>query len=160
MGPALAFGLPLRKYVHLPTFIVANVILDVEPLLVLVFGLNYPLHGYLHTFLSALGVGLLLAFVMFKLEKPLNGFYLKLQLETSKSLPLKSFLFAGVFGAALHVLFDSLLYSMNPLFPLIGNPMLNFKLSSSMVYLSCVWLGILGLTWYGIIFAYSLYKKR
>jgi len=147
--------------VHLPTFIVANVILDIEPLLVMLFGLNYPLHGYLHTFVSAIGVGVLLAYVMFKLEKPLNGFYLKLQLETSKSLPLKSFLIAGVSGTALHVLFDSLLYSnVHPFFPYLANPILNLNMSISSVYLLCVLLGILGLTLYGVLFAYSLYKKR
>ena len=60
LGPALGLGLPLRRYMHVPTFIVASVILDVEPFLVLQFGLNYPLHGYLHTFLASLFVGFLL----------------------------------------------------------------------------------------------------
>jgi hypothetical protein len=161
LGPALAFGLPLRKYLHLPTFIVANVVLDVEPLLVMMLSLNYPLHGYLHTFLSAVAVGLLLGYVMFRLNKPLKGFYSKLQLETNKTLPLKSFLVAGIFGTALHVLFDSLLYSeMHPFFPYLANPMLNFHMSTVSVYLLCVYLGILGLTWYAILFAYSFFKKR
>ena len=60
LGPALAIGLPLRN-VHVPTFIVANVILDVEPLLVIFFGLNYPLHGYMHTLLLAFMVGSLVS---------------------------------------------------------------------------------------------------
>lgn len=37
LGPSLGLGLPLRKYVHAPTFILANVIVDVEPFLVLVW---------------------------------------------------------------------------------------------------------------------------
>lgn len=161
LGPALAFGVPLRKYVHLPTFIVANVILDAEPLLVILFRLQYPRHGYLHTFLLAIAVGLLLGYMMFKLEKPLKGFYSKLQLETNKNLPLKSFFIAGVSGTALHVFFDALLYSeMHPFFPLLTNPFLSFHISSLSVYLLCFWLGVLGLTWYGILFAYSLFKKR
>ena len=132
-----------------------------EPLLVILFRLNYPLHGYLHTFISAIGVGLLLAYVMFKLEKPLNGFYFKLQLETSKNLPLKSFLIAGISGTALHVLLDSLLYSnVHLFFPYMENPMLNLQISTSSVDVLCVWLGILGLAWYGVLFVYSIYKKR
>jgi hypothetical protein len=69
LGPALGLGLPLRKNVHVPTFIMANVILDVEPFLVLQFGLNYPLHGYLHTFLASLFAGLLFGYAMFILER-------------------------------------------------------------------------------------------
>jgi hypothetical protein len=161
LGPALAFGLPLRKYMHLPTFIVANVILDVEPLLVMLFRLNYPLHGYLHTFLSAVTVGLLLGYVMFRLEKPMKSFYSKLQLESNKTLPLTSFLVAGISGTALHVLFDSLLYSeIHPFFPYLANPLLNFHMSALSVSLICVWLGIFGLAWYGVLFAYSLFKRR
>jgi len=41
LGPALTIGLPLRRFIHAPTFIVANVIVDVEPFLVMVLGLNY-----------------------------------------------------------------------------------------------------------------------
>jgi membrane-bound metal-dependent hydrolase YbcI (DUF457 family) len=161
LGPALAVGLPLKKYIHLPTFIVANVILDIEPLIVLMFGLDYPLHGYLHTFLSAITVGLLLGFTMFKIERPLKGLYLKIQLETGKTLPLTSFLIAGVFGAALHVIFDALLYpEMHPLFPLATNPFLGFHVSSLSVFLLCFWLGILALLYYASSLAYLWFKKR
>ncbi len=118
LGPALAVGLPTRKYFHAPTFILATVVLDIEPLLVLVLGLNYPLHGYLHTLVLALVVGLLLGFVMFKLEGFISPFYRKVKLETDKPLKVGSFLSAGVFGTVLHVLFDAFLYSeMEPFFP-------------------------------------------
>ena len=45
-----------KKLYAAPTFILANVVLDIEPLLVLIMGLNYPLHGYLHTFIAAVVV--------------------------------------------------------------------------------------------------------
>lgn len=160
LGPALAFGLPLRKFLHLPTFIVANVILDIEPLLVMMYGLNYPLHGYLHTVLSAVGVGLLLGFVMFKLEGHMKNFYFKLQLENN-SLRLRSFLVAGIFGALLHMFFDSLLYSeMKPLFPLLGNSLSSLGVSLSSVYTACFWLGVLGVAFYCVILVYSFVKKH
>jgi membrane-bound metal-dependent hydrolase YbcI (DUF457 family) len=137
LGPALAAGLPLRRYLHAPTFIVGNVIVDVEGLLVVAFGLGYPLHGYLHTFLLAAAAGLLLGLAMFKLEKPLHPFYQKIQLETNRQLKLPSFLLAGVFGAMLHVGFDALLYSeMTPFFPLTINPLLNLNVSALEVYLA------------------------
>ena len=59
-GPGLLFGLLLLGYMDLPTLFVSSVIVDVEPLLVLTLNLQYPLHGYLHTFLG----GTILAFVL------------------------------------------------------------------------------------------------
>jgi hypothetical protein len=57
LGPAMFFGMLLRKRMHMPTFIIANVILDVEPLLTVIFGLKYPLHGYFHTFIMGFFTG-------------------------------------------------------------------------------------------------------
>jgi len=68
LGPALGFWLPLRKYLHVPTFLVANILVDVEPFLVLSLGLDYPLHGYLHTFIVAFILGLALGYAMFLLK--------------------------------------------------------------------------------------------
>jgi hypothetical protein len=161
LGPALAFGLPLQKYLHAPTFILANVILDVEPLLVMIFGLQYPLHGYAHTFLSAIAVGLLLGSVMFLLETPLQPVYRTMKLESGKVLRLKSFLIAGGLGTSLHVLFDSLIYSeMHPFFPLPGNQLLALHLSMYSVYVWCVLLGVFGLIYYGMLLVRSAVKPK
>ncbi len=161
LGPALAIGLPLRKYLHTPTFIVGNVVLDIEPFMVIVLGLNYPLHGYLHTFLSALIVGLLVGFVMFKLEKPMKPLYEVTVLEANGMFRLKSFLLAGVFGTSLHVLFDAVLYSeMSPFFPWTINPLVGMGLSVFQVYSFCIWLGILGIAYYLVALVYSIFKKH
>jgi hypothetical protein len=160
LGPAIAVGLPMRKYLHAPTFIVGNLVLDFEPLLVLVFGLRYPLHGYLHTLALALAVGLLLGVVMFKLEGFMSPLYRKVKLETDKPLKVGSFLSAGVFGSVLHVLFDAFLYSeMEPFFPLAVNPLLDLHLSMSQVYMYCVYLGIFGIIFYVCLLVYSLNKR-
>ena len=82
LGPALGLGLPLRRYLHAPTFIVVNVIVDVEPFIVLVFGLRYPLHGYVHTFLFAFVVGLVLGYGMFRLERVFQPLYRLFLFET------------------------------------------------------------------------------
>ena len=130
LGPALA-ALPLRKYLHIPTFILGNVIPDIEGILVLAFGLNYPLHGYMHTLIIASVFGLVLGLVMFKLEKPTQPFYRMLKLETERALPLKSFITAGVSGAFLHVILDAFLYSeMKPFFPLAANPLVYAPVSN------------------------------
>jgi membrane-bound metal-dependent hydrolase YbcI (DUF457 family) len=158
-GPALCLGLPLRKYMHVPTFIVANVILDVEPFLVLQFGLNYPLHGYLHTFLASLFVGLLLGYAMFILERFVQPIYKTFLLETGNSLNLKSFLLSGSLGTGLHVLLDSPLYAdIQPFYPLTTNPLYSPALSIE-VYSLCVWMGIFGIIWYASLLIFSAYKR-
>jgi hypothetical protein len=159
LGPALGLGVPLRKYIHAPTFIVANVAVDIEPLLVFLLRLNYPLHGYLHTFLSAFFFGIAIGFTMFYLEKFLHPLYKTFLLTPNRTLGLKSFLVAGAFGAMLHVLFDVPLYSeMQPFFPVTANPLYNFA-SSSAIYNLCVWLGILGIIFYATLALSHAYKK-
>ncbi|MDD4325670.1 MAG: hydrolase, partial [Candidatus Bathyarchaeota archaeon] len=129
--------------------------------MVIVLGLNYPLHGYLHTFLSALIVGLLLGVVMYKLEKPMQPLYKVTLLETDGTLGIKSFLLAGVFGTTLHVLFDAVLYSeMAPFFPWTINPLIGIGLSTVQVYSFCIGLGIIGIVYYVVTVVYSLFKKN
>jgi hypothetical protein len=148
LGPALALGLPLRGYFHAPTFIIASLILDIEPLLVLVFGLSYPLHGLFHTFLVALLVGLVISYLMFLLEGALSFVYQALLLETDKKMGLKSFVIAGTAGTLLHVLLDSPLYSdIQPFYPLQINPFYNPALSQ-VIYDVCLWSFIFGIIYY------------
>lgn len=148
LGPALGLGLPFRKYIHVPTFIVANVIVDVEPFLVLILGLRYPLHGYLHSFLLAFFVGLVLGYTMFLLEGVFHPIYKRLLLEPIDTVQLKSFMAAGVSGTMLHVLLDSPLYSdIHPFFPLTVNLLYNPTLSTS-IYGFCGVMGIIGFIYY------------
>jgi len=159
LGPAFAVGLPFRKYLHAPTFILANVILDVEPFLVLLLGLRYPLHGYFHTFLLALFVGLGLGYTMFLLEKFLHRFYRGLLLEPNGKLGLKSFMVAGVLGTTIHTLLDAPLYSeMQPFYPLTVNPLYNPSLSPT-IHNICVWLGIIAIIYYIYLLVWFGYRR-
>ena len=60
-GPHATVALPLHRYLDVFVFIGANVVVDLEPLLVLTFHLNYPMHGYCHTLLIGGLLGLLWA---------------------------------------------------------------------------------------------------
>jgi membrane-bound metal-dependent hydrolase YbcI (DUF457 family) len=158
LGPALGFGLPLRKYLHVPTFLVANIFVDVEPFLVLSLGLDYPLHGYLHTFVVAFILGLALGYAMFLLERISRPLYTTLLLESSATPKLKSFIVAGVLGTMLHVLLDSPLYDdIRPFYPLLSNPLYHLA-SSSEVYGFCTWMGILGIAFYLGLLVFSVYR--
>ncbi|MCX8181675.1 MAG: hypothetical protein N3D12_01005 [Candidatus Methanomethyliaceae archaeon] len=60
LGAALAIGIPLRNIVHVPTLILTSMILDFDSFVVLVLGLNCPLHGYFHIIIVSLIVGVFL----------------------------------------------------------------------------------------------------
>ena len=159
LGPAIGFGLPLRKHLHVPTFLVANVIVDVEPLLVLVLGLNYPLHGYLHTFIFASLTGLALGYVMFSVDRFLYPFYKALNLVGEGNQSLKKFMVTAVSGTIFHVLLYVPLYSdIKPLYPIIQNPFYNPNLSLG-VYTFCVFMGVVGIFYYVGLFIYLSLKK-
>jgi hypothetical protein len=149
----------LKRYVHVPTFILASVILDVEPFLVLFFGLRYPLHGYLHTLFLAFFVGFVLGYTMFLLERFLHPIYKAFQLESDGMLNLKSFLVAGVSGTVLHVLLGSPLYDdIHPFYLLTVNPLYNPALSLE-IYSFCVWTGALGIIYHAASLAFLAYKR-
>jgi hypothetical protein len=160
LGPALCFGLPLRKYLHAPTFILGNIVVDIEPFVVLFLGLRYPLHGYLHTFISAFCLGLVLGFGMYFLERIVHPLYKAFRLEPKITLNMKPFIVAGVLGTMLHVVLDSPLYAdMMPFYPITTNPLYD-SLSSLQVYSLCVWMGILGIVFYVcLLFHDMLWKK-
>jgi len=158
-GPSLVFGLPLRNHAHVPTFMVANVILDIEPFLVLVLGLWYPLHGYLHTFLVAFFVGIILGYTMFLLERFFRSFFKILLLEPKKDMSLKSFLVAGFSGTMFHVFLDSPLYGdILPFYPSVSNPLYNPALLPQ-IYNFCVWTGYIGTICYLCLVAFQIYQK-
>ncbi len=152
LGPALAIGLPLRRYIHVPTFVVANVIVDLEPLLVLVLNLQYPLHGYLHTFVGALALGLALGYAMYVSERWLGSLWRKMVL-VPETLGLRAFIMAGISGTLLHVLLDSPLYhDIKPLYPISLNPLYSPSLTP-LIYRACVFTAIAGLTYYFYLLA-------
>ena len=159
LGPGLALGLLLRKYLHAPTFLLSSVIVDVEPFLVLFLGLRYPLHGYLHTFVLAIPIGLLLGCAVFLLEKFLQPLYRIFLLEAGSSLRLKSFVVAGGIGTGLHVLLDAPLYAdIMPFYPITTNPFFAPSLALE-IYSLCVWMGVFGIAYYLGLLGLSISKK-
>jgi membrane-bound metal-dependent hydrolase YbcI (DUF457 family) len=122
-GPHACVALPLGRRLDLPVFIAANVMVDVEPLLVMTFRLKYPLHGYAHTFLVGALVGVALATMAFPL-RGIIGKAMRLVRLPYEPTYLKMAL-SGVLGVWLHVVFDSFLYrDIRPFFPSSANPFL------------------------------------
>jgi len=152
LGPALLFGLLLFRYLDLPTFLVSNVILDLEPFLILFLGLSRPLHGPFHSYtlgaLVALGTTLGMLFV-----KPITRPVMTLFRLRQESTPRRMFVTAllGVFS---HVTLDAFLYyEMRLLYPVQFNPLWGL-VSAQSDYLFCSLCFPLGL----ILYVYRLLR--
>jgi membrane-bound metal-dependent hydrolase YbcI (DUF457 family) len=139
LGPALLFGLLFLSFIDFPTFLVANVIVDIEPFLVLTLNLNYPLHGFFHSFLGGTLVAVLLALMMRQIRdrlSPLLSFF-KLEQKTS----FMRILVAAFSGVYIHILLDSLIYTdIQPFYPSTYNPLLTTGILAGLdPYIFCIW---------------------
>jgi len=149
LGPALFLGMVLLRYIDLPTFMVANVIVDVEPFAILALGLhradslNLPLHGLLHTFLGGTFVALFLAFMMTRMNKFTASLMRLIGLEQRPS-PRKIYA-AALSGVYLHILLDSWLYTdIRPFYPSSYNPFLGGMAAAFGVWWFCIVTGLIG----------------
>jgi len=113
---------PLLRKINFPVFILINVILDIEPLLVILFNFDYPVHGYAHTFLGATFLGFLWGLIGNSFDS--LGKTIMKNLKLKHYSGLKSCLISGITGGWLHVLFDAPLYTdIKPFFPALNNPL-------------------------------------
>lgn len=121
-GPHACVALPLHRYIDIPVFIGANVIVDIEPLMVMTFNFDYPLHGCCHTLL----VGGLLGFLWALIAFPLKPLFIALMkfIQIPYETSFLKMAISGAAGACLHVLFDSTIYKeINLFWPSPGNPL-------------------------------------
>ena len=138
-GPGLLISLSLLSFIDIPTFLIASVIIDIEPFLVLVFQLNYPLHGFFHSFLGGFIVAVLLTMVLSKIRKyftPLLTFFKIIQ-----STSFKKILISSISAIFIHILLDSPIYlDIQPFFPYEFNPFYSYSLWPGLfAYLICAW---------------------
>lgn len=134
-GPHACVSLPLHRYLDVPVFVGANIVVDVEPLLVMALNLSYPLHGYVHTLLIGGLVGFAWATVAYPLRHPIGKLMCLLRLPYAPTYV--KMVVSGVLGAWLHVLFDAPLYrDIRPFYPAEANPLFQC-LSPRVVYGIC-----------------------
>jgi len=160
LGPALVIGIILIYYIDFPTLLVTSLILDIEPFLVLLLDLNYPLHGFFHSFLGGIIIILLLSFFMFKIRPILNPITDFFKIEQKSSF--LNILTASIIGIYSHILLDAPLYSdMQPFFPLNFNPFLNASgVPEITIYLFCAYCFIAAIMLYFIRLAIKFKNKN
>ena len=105
-------GLIFRKSIYLPSLLISSIIMDLEPFYYLFISNGSPsLHGFFHTYFGSTLVALIVAFLLVKLRKQIDGLMAKLkvpQFEVSNNQIYLSSLFA----AYSHIFLDSFLFNI------------------------------------------------
>ncbi len=154
LGPALFIGLLLFSLFDLPTLMVSSVIVDTEPFLVLLFKLDYPLHGFFHSYLGGTIMAVAVAFAMFAVRKGIQRIMSTFKLQQNSSF--RKIFFTSLFGVYFHIFLDSPLYrEIKPLYPLDFNPMYR-TISASSIYLFCILSFLAGF----ILYVYKIKRNR
>ena len=137
-GPALFIGLLFLSFIDFPTFLISSVIVDIEPFLVLVLNLDFPLHGFFHSILGGTLVVIPLALLMLKIRDKLTKILSFFRIEQKISFP--RILVASLSGIYIHILLDSSMYTeILPLYPLNYNPLLTTGIFAGLdSYVFCI----------------------
>ena len=133
LGPASLIGLLFFGIFDFPALLLASVVIDIEPLSVLAFDLDYPMHGFFHSFLGGAIVAVFVSILVYFLRKDIRALMKPFKLEQSSSF--KKIFWTSLFGVYFHIMLDSPLYGdMKPFYPFVGNPFYGL-FSSGQIYL-------------------------
>jgi membrane-bound metal-dependent hydrolase YbcI (DUF457 family) len=126
-GPNGFVGLLFRRWIDLPIFLLANVIIDIEVL----FAEGWAVHRYwhFHTFLLGGAVCAVFAIAMY----PARHFFEKLMysFHLSYETSLWKMVFSGILGAWFHVFIDAIYHiDVQPFWPMPRNPIWRMRLLS------------------------------
>ncbi len=145
-GPSSVIGLLLFKIFDFPTLLIASVIVDIEPFSVLFFNLNYPLHGFFHSFLGGSILAILTAIVFYIFKGKIKKIMAIFKLAQDSSF--KKILWTSFFGVYFHIFLDSFTHEeMKPFYPFKTNPSLGL-FSLSQLYFFCGLLLLVGILFY------------
>lgn len=156
-GPSGCLALPLQKYVDVPVFVLANVVVDIEPLAVMTLGLPLPIHGYFHTLLIGSALGIIWGLIAWSFRGLTRKIMRLLRLPYLPSL--SKTLISAILGIWFHVFLDALIYAdVRPFYPFAGNPVLGL-FSVKQLYLICSLSFIPAVAFY-LIAAVSFIRKN
>ena len=147
MGPGIVFKLILQGSFSLMVFGWSQIVMDIQPLLVMISGEGH-LHGFSHTYIGAA----LLALFSALTGKYLSEFGLRLmRITRDKRIRIgwRVSLVSAFIGTFSHVLLDSLMHGdLQPFYPFsLANPLLGW-LSIDALNRLCIYSAIIG----GVLF--------
>jgi membrane-bound metal-dependent hydrolase YbcI (DUF457 family) len=105
-GPSVFVGLALRKWLDIPVFVLANIIVDIEVLVIGLLGLGWPTHRYSHTLLIGAVVGVIWAVVAYRLRHFFKKIMQMLRIPYQTSF--WKMVVSGALGVWLHVVIDAI----------------------------------------------------
>jgi membrane-bound metal-dependent hydrolase YbcI (DUF457 family) len=144
MGPGILVKALLQSSFSLMVFAWSQIVMDIQPLLVLISGQGH-LHGFSHTYLGAL----LFAIFSASTGKYVAEFGLRLVGISKQSQPISILwsvaLLSAILGCFSHVMLDSLMHSdLQPFYPFDkNNPFLGW-VSVHVLHKFCLYSGLIG----------------
>ena len=149
-GPALFLGLLFLSLIDFPTFLVASVIVDIEPFLVLTLNLDYPLHGFFHSLLGGTLIAIPITLIMHQIRDKISRLLSFFRLD--QEISFKRILVASLSGIYIHILLDSRIYTdIQPFYPSNYNPLLTTGILAGLdSYIFCIW------TFFGAVILYII----
>jgi hypothetical protein len=151
MGPGAAIKAVSGKYFSLMVFGFSQVAIDIEPLIRILRG-DSLLHGYTHTYLGAILIGIFSLIA----GKPFCEWLLKiwnyvfqskylLWLKLTSTITWFSSILGAFIGTFSHVFLDSIIHSdVHPFAPFTTSNNLLHLMPSGWLYLLCTFLGVFG----------------
>ncbi|MFB6294233.1 MAG: hypothetical protein ABEI97_00590 [Candidatus Nanohaloarchaea archaeon] len=151
LGPAVLFGLLLYRYLDLPTFVAANVVVDLRAAVIFVGLWEGQIHGPMQTFLGATLTAVVLAAAVHWFYPWIQQVMRQVGLEQVRQR--RRILAAAVAGTWLHVVMDAMLWpDMQPFAPSMWNPFLGVVAVDTM-YAFTIAAGVLAVP----VYLYGLY---
>jgi membrane-bound metal-dependent hydrolase YbcI (DUF457 family) len=117
--PSTVVGFPARRHLDLPSFLVANLTIDIEPGIAMLLDLGPPPHGLAHTLLGGVAVGGATGWLVWRATR-----WLAARRDWDYPLSRRRAVLSGIAGCWFHVLLDAVMYDhLRPFFPLPWNPL-------------------------------------
>ncbi len=151
-----------KKRVDAISALIGTVIVDIRATYLFLFTNNYDYHGILHSFFSAIILGILVGIFVHLTRKQWNWLLKWGKWEQDTSL-LSKILVACIFATS-HILLDAALYGgmnmpMDPLWPFAAGNFLYQWLPSSTVHNICIIGYVIGIMFYVGYLIWSSYAK-
>lgn len=140
-----------KKRVDAISALIGTVIVDIRAVYLALFTHNIDYHGILHSFFSAIILGIFVGIFVHLTRKQWNVLLKSVKWEQNTSLLSKIFV-ACIFTTS-HILLDAALYgegimAMEPLWPFAPGNFLYKWLESSVVYAICIYGFLIGIVLY------------
>ncbi|MDC7126306.1 MAG: metal-dependent hydrolase [Spirochaetales bacterium] len=100
-GLNTSVGIIFKKYINIPMCVLSNVIIDIQPFLVVFFDCKFELHGFSHTLIGGSAIMLPVSVIFGLIRKKI----------TKQKISIVSYILGGEVGVLLHLFLDSLMHS-------------------------------------------------